>query len=90
MEFIKIVVTFCSFLSLISGDIPSYSEKYFEQILDHFNYYTVSSQPSTFRQRYLVQGRSSMTMVFNYYLLEYTNTFYLTSMFRTDLALGKA
>ncbi|KAL4218974.1 Dipeptidyl peptidase 2 [Mactra antiquata] len=41
--------------TLVSCNIPSYVEKYFDQRLDHFNF--VSHGDKTFKQRYLVQDQ---------------------------------
>ena len=38
-------------------DPPPYKEYYFEQTLDHFNFFPDKYGKSTYQQRYLVQGK---------------------------------
>ena len=48
---------FVSVLKLSIGQVVPYKEEYFDQTFDHFNF--ASFKDRTFKQRYLVQGKSA-------------------------------
>src|SRR6218665_993517 len=52
------VFTCCIFSDTLCVS-PPYKEFFFEQRADHFNFYERNLEKPTFKQRYLIQGRST-------------------------------
>ena len=52
---VMLVVVF-GVIALVDGHGTPFVEKYFDQVVDHFNFYTKPLGKDTYKQRYLVQG----------------------------------
>ena len=46
-----------TFLGCLTVDGYTYKELFFDQVIDHFNFYSENVATETYKQRYLVQGK---------------------------------